>query len=109
MSVSHPSSITFRIADGPTLENDYDEQADILDLWIGNVARAAISVTRKEGHLVRLDPDTHELVGFTLFDFCRRWQPDDPGGEIDITITTPSLGRGAGNVTEASERHLVPA
>lgn len=43
----------------------YDTEADIAYLSIG-APRDAISWESPEGHLVRLDPDTDELVGVTL-------------------------------------------
>lgn len=109
MSVSHPDSLKFfvRDADGgrEDLRASYDEQADILYLWIGEKPQEAISVTSDEGHLVRLAPETYEVVGFTIFDFCRRWQADDRGGEIKVSL--PSLGEDQGEVIAARELELV--
>lgn len=111
MSVSHPERLKFRITatepgelEGP-LNSSYDEQADILYLWLGRKPREAISVTSIEGHLIRLDPDSHEVVGLTIFDFCRRWQEDDPGGGFQVTI--PNLGESEGGVTAAKQLELV--
>jgi hypothetical protein len=99
MSVSHPDSLHFSLDTGEALKGSYDEQADILYLWLGKKPREAISVTSNEGHLVRLDPESYEVVGFTIFDFCRRWQDDDPGGQFPVTL--PSLGESGGEITEA--------
>ena len=108
MSVPHPDKTRFRIDSGDELSSSYDEEADILYLWFGDAPREAISVTSKEGHLVRLDPDTHEIVGFTVFDFCRRWQQvAGPGGHLPIT--TPDLGESPGEVTASSQRLLLTA
>lgn len=41
-------------------------------------------------------PRTYDLVGLTIFDFCRSWRVDDPGGDFDVTI--PSIGEDEGEV-----------
>ena len=106
MSVSHPDSLHFKLNDKP-VTSAYDEQADILYLWLGKKPQEAISVTSNEGHLVRLHPETYKIVGVTVFDFCRKWQADDPGGSIEFTL--PSLGEDEGGVTEPQRFALVGA
>ena len=109
MSVSHPDSLHFSVRNEhgeiESLSSSYDEQADILYLWLGAAPREAFSVTSDEGHLVRLDPTTYEVVGFTIFDFRRRWQADDPDGDVKVSL--PSFGEDEGEVTAARELELV--
>ena len=52
----------------------YDEEADILYLWPGDEPRPGVAIQTPEGHLVRFDPDTRELVGITIFDWHRTWR-----------------------------------
>jgi uncharacterized protein YuzE len=61
------SKLTASIAIGPFTFTDcsYDAEADIAYLSVGE-PKEAISWESPEGHLVRLDPDTGELVGVTL-------------------------------------------
>lgn len=60
---------------------EYDEDEDILYAWVGDEPRAAITYETDEGHLVRLDPETKDLVGVTVLDYRARWE-DKP---INIT------------------------
>lgn len=55
------------------LSCEYDADDDTLYAWIGEQPTKAITYETDEGHLVRLDPDTNELVGITIFDFEARW------------------------------------
>ncbi len=75
MPVSHPDKLNYLFNDEP-LGAEYDEQADILYLWRGDPT-GDLLLTTAEGHLVRIDPETAEIVGFTIFDFCSRWQAED--------------------------------
>jgi uncharacterized protein YuzE len=56
------------------LQCEYDAEADTLYAWTGDKPRAAITYETDEGHLIRLDPDTKEFVGVTIFDFRASWQ-----------------------------------
>ena len=49
----------------------YDRQNDVLYLSYGK-AREAISEETEDGVLVRRDPCSDEIVGFTVLDFRRR-------------------------------------
>lgn len=106
MSVSHPDSLTYLLDGQERLKASYDEVADVLYVWRGDEPREAIALTSEEGHLIRLDPDTNEVVGFTIFDFHRRWQQPDP--ETTLTVTVPSLGF-RGEATLPQRHELVPA
>lgn len=110
MSVSHPDEMSFGVRDesgeAASLAASYDEKADILYLWTGEAPREAISVTCDEGHLVRLDPVTYEVVGFTIFDFRLRWQAESlAAGELKVSL--PSLGEHEGLIARARELELV--
>ncbi len=61
------SKLATSIVVGPFCFTDcsYDAEADIAYLSIGD-PRPAVSWESPEGHLVRLDPRTDELVGLTL-------------------------------------------
>ena len=93
MPASHPDNPHYLLNGKEELGADYDEQADILYLWRGEGPRDAVSLTSNEGHLVRLDPDSAEIVGFTIFDFSARWQ-DEGHTVIPINIPGYDLGRG---------------
>lgn len=111
MSVSHhPDNLRFRLESGTSvsdLSSDYDEQADILYLWLGDKPREAFSLSSREGHLVRIDPRTNEIVGFTIFDFHRIWQDDDV---TELNVTPPDFRHDQDSeVTHSEPMRLVPA
>ena len=72
--------MTFAL-DGKFLTSDYDEDADVLYLWVEEPC-AAITYETSQGHLVQLDPHTREFVGVTIVDFKSRWE----GTEITIEV-----------------------
>jgi hypothetical protein len=86
----------------------YDDFADVLYLWRGVESRPGISIPANEGHLVRIDPESGELVGFTIFG----WEGELKGhGPIIVTVPAVALDDEA---PEAVESHthsleLVPA
>ena len=47
---------------------DYDEDMDVLYVSRG-MPRPAVAVEIEEGIVLRLDPDTQEVVGLTILDF----------------------------------------
>lgn len=51
-----------------SVEIAYDEAADVLYISIGS-ARPAVAVETNNGALMRVDPETDELVGITIPDF----------------------------------------
>lgn len=107
MSVSHPDSLRYLLDGTEPLGASYDEQADVLYLWRGAEPQEAVTLNSDEGFLVRLDPESYAIVGFTIFDFCRRWQEDDRK-TTRLTVTIPSLGvRGA--TSEPQTHELVQA
>ena len=56
-----------------TLNCEYDEEDDTLYAWVGDKPVPALTYETEQGHLVRLDPDTKEFVGVTIFDFQAKW------------------------------------
>lgn len=63
----------------------YDLQNDVLYLSYGK-AREAISEETEDGVWVRRDPDSDEIVGFTLVDFRRRF--NQPG--VSLILPQPA-------------------
>jgi hypothetical protein len=78
------SKLAPSIAVGPFTLTDcsYDAGADVAYLSAGG-PRPAISWESPEGHLVRIDPYTDELVGITLLWARKRIDSD---GEITVTL-----------------------
>jgi len=72
--------MTFTL-DGTPLIPDYDEDADILYLWVEGPC-PAVTYETKHGHLVQLDPETREFVGVAVVDYRARWE----GQEIPLEI-----------------------
>ncbi len=72
--------MTFAI-DGQFLTSDYDDDADVLYLWVEG-ARPAVTYETRDGHLVQLDPETRDFVGVTIIDFKARWE----GREIRVEV-----------------------
>jgi hypothetical protein len=108
MSVSHPDNLNYLLDGTEKLGASYDEQADVLYLWRGEASTEAVTLNSEEGYLVRLDPESYAIVGFTIFDFCRRWQEDDHK-TTKLTVTIPSLGFRGGETSEPQTHELVPA
>jgi uncharacterized protein YuzE len=46
----------------------YDKEADVLYITLG-VAQPAVALMTHDGDLMRVDPETDELVGITILDF----------------------------------------
>jgi uncharacterized protein YuzE len=68
------------------LGSEFDAEADVLYLWRGDAPVEAMSVTSNEGHLVRVDIATGEIVGFTIFGRDATFE----SGSIDVTV--PAIG-----------------
>lgn len=78
-------SMTFAIdGEGTFRTVDYDEDADILSLWVDE-PRPAVTYETEHGHLVQLDPDTREFIGVLILDFKSRWE------DRDIAIEVPRV------------------
>jgi hypothetical protein len=71
------------------LEFDYDEEEDILLVTLrGRAPGPAITCETEEGHLVRLDPETHELIGAEILGFRRNWEGKDINLEWEAPAST---------------------
>ena len=80
------------------LSCEYDEDDDTLYAWIGEKPREAITYETKDGHLVRLDPETKEFVGVTIFDFEAKWSDEGIALEWEAEVEQsvpwiPSIAR----------------
>jgi uncharacterized protein YuzE len=53
--------------------SDYDEEADVLYLWVESPC-PAVTYETSHGHLVQLDPETREFVGVAIVDYRARWE-----------------------------------
>lgn len=67
----------------PPVNIDYDEAADTLYVALGE-PREAFSIEPEEGILLRVDPDSRELVGLTILHFRRRLE--ESGDRLASTI-----------------------
>jgi uncharacterized protein YuzE len=54
-----------------TLNYYYDREEDILYVTLGD-SDSALCIEQGEGFLVRIDPESGEVVGFTVIDFSLR-------------------------------------
>ena len=64
----------FRLDGAEPLGFDYDDEADVLYLWRGDEPREAVGLTTPESHVARLDEETGEIVGFTIFNWLAEWE-----------------------------------
>ena len=56
---------------GKTLNYHYDREEDILHVTLGD-SDSALCIEQGDGFLVRIDPESGEVVGFTVIDFSLR-------------------------------------
>ena len=89
----------FRLDGAELLGHSYNDEADVLYLWRGVAPREAIGLTTPEGHVIRIDEATGEIVGFTIFNWGSVWSRTGRPLEIDV----PSLD--AAERTIAASRH----
>ena len=61
----------------------YDWQEDILYATFG-ASKEAICLEEDEGVLIRVDPETDEVVGFTIIDFVERFKRKAEALSIDV-------------------------
>ncbi len=62
----------------------YDKEGDILDISIGK-PKKAVSKEIENDIILRLEPKTRELVGFTILNFEKRFKKEDKEFPIPIT------------------------
>jgi uncharacterized protein YuzE len=93
------SRLDITIDIGPFCFTDfsYDAENDVAYLSIGE-PREAVTWESPEGHLLRLDPDTDQLVGVTFLHLKERM------GTGDLTITFPEWAIPASRSAPASTR-----
>lgn len=81
----------------------YDAENDVAYLSIGT-PRAAITWESPEGHLLRLDPNTDELVGITFLHLKERI---DAGG-LKVTFPESTIPSSGELPTQACKSMTVP-
>ncbi len=64
----------------------FDKEGDVLDIAIGR-PKAAISKEIGNDIVVRIDPKTKEIVGFTILNFEKRFEHVDKSETLPITAT----------------------
>ncbi len=99
---------TFVLETQIELSAEYDSEEDILYAWVGGEPREAVTYETNEGHLVRLDPETNELVGVTIFDFQARWadRPITLEWETVVERPVPWIPRIARKRERVAERRV---
>ena len=55
----------------PPIQQDYDMDADVLYLSVGN-PKSALSLDIGDGLLIRYDPDTEQVIGITVIGLRQR-------------------------------------
>ena len=83
-------------------ECSYDAEADVAYLSIGS-PREAICWMSPEGHLIRLDPSTDELVGVTLLNLRECVQS---AGEVMVTFPEHVLAAAEGSLSRVAHEPL---
>jgi hypothetical protein len=70
------------------LDVNYDQEADVFHISFGD-----ISIEVQEGNFVRIDPQTDDVVGITLFSFKKRFMssPSKTVEESEETIVSKIL------------------
>ncbi|HUC38600.1 MAG TPA: DUF2283 domain-containing protein [Candidatus Acidoferrum sp.] len=63
----------------------FDEKGDILDISIGK-PKKAISKPLEDDILVRINPKTKKIVGFTILNFRKRFKDSKTVEKIDTPI-----------------------
>ncbi len=88
-----------------TLGASYDEAVDVLYLWRGDEPSEAVGIPTEDGLIVRLHPETGELVGMTLMDFRACWAT-----KSRIALDVPQIGNSESQSAPApAHRELVLA
>lgn len=69
----------------------FDKEGDILDIAVGKPKKA---ISREIGNdvVVRLDPKTMEIVGFTILNFEKRFENKDKSETLPITAVFEKAG-----------------
>ncbi len=67
------------------LKMKYDREADVLYCSFGD-PQPALSVEQANGVIVRVKPDTNEVVGITIVDFFKRFM-EHPDDAVSVQLT----------------------
>ncbi|GAC1516492.1 MAG: hypothetical protein NVS1B11_37330 [Terriglobales bacterium] len=65
---------------------NYDREADVLYCSFGE-PQEAISIETEKGIIVRQNPATNEIVGYTVVNFFKRFA-DSPNKSVSIPLAT---------------------
>lgn len=82
----------------------YDDAADVLYLWRGDAPAEAISLPTDEGPIVRVDPESGELVGVTLLDWSLMWADK---ARIDLDVPAMAATEREAPESPTAHRELV--
>ena len=67
------------------LKINYDREADVLYCSFGD-PQPALSVEQGNGVVVRMNPDTDEVVGYTIINFFKRFH-EKPNETVSVGLT----------------------
>ena len=70
----------------------FDKEGDVLDIAIGEPTEA-ISKELDNDVIMRLDPNTEEIVGFTILNFEKRFEHLDSSETLPIAATFSHISR----------------
>ncbi len=70
----------------------FDKEGDVLDIAIGKPTEA-ISKELDNDVIMRLDPNTEEIVGFTILNFEKRFEHLDSSENLPIAATFSHISR----------------
>lgn len=70
----------------------FDKKGDVLDIAIGETKRA-ISKELGNDVVMRIDPKTKEIVGFTILNFEKRFEHLNKSETLPITATFAQVGK----------------
>ena len=63
----------------------FDKEGDVLDISIGK-PKAAISKEIGDDIILRVDPETREVIGFTILNFEKRFEGSKKPEQISLPI-----------------------
>ena len=70
----------------------FDKQVDVLDISIGE-PKGAISKEMDNDIVMRFDPKTNKIVGFTILNFEKRFEHLNKAETLPITATFSQIER----------------
>ncbi|HUW68448.1 MAG TPA: DUF2283 domain-containing protein [Candidatus Nanoarchaeia archaeon] len=70
----------------------YDKEGDVLDIAIGDPTES-ISKELENDIIMRLDPHTDEIVGFTILNFEQRFEHLDSSETLPIAATFSHISK----------------